>query len=219
LRLNFQASPARIARLDAEPGFQRLAESKKKDPKQRAAEEAESREEQERIRALLAGLPATLHKRCETFLEELTAAADETNAKRPVAIVKAILSALSERDETAEICKDEKGHPEPDPELRDTESVPLDAAADPADEDGVLDSVRAFFEREVAPHVPDAWINVAVRDHRDKLVGKVGYEISFTRYFYKYTPPRPLDEIEADIRVLEKEILEMLRDVTGGTQT
>jgi type I restriction enzyme M protein len=96
--------------------------------------------------------------------------------------------------------------------------VPLAAADDPAAEDGILASVRAFFDREVAPHVPDAWINTAVRDHRDKLVGKVGYEINFNRYFYKYTPPRPLEQIETDIRVLEKEILEMLRDVTGSSQ-
>lgn len=81
---------------------------------------------------------------------------------------------------------------------------------DEADADGVPASVRAFFEREVRPHVPDAWINTAIRDAKDGQVGKVGYEINFSRYFYKFQPPRPLEEIEADIRAVEKEILAML---------
>ena len=97
--------------------------------------------------------------------------------KVPAAVKRAILSALSERDETADICTDEEGRPEPDPELRDTENVPL------------TEDVQAFFEREVKPHVPDAWINTAVRDHKDGEVGKVGYEINFNRYFYQYQPP------------------------------
>jgi hypothetical protein len=104
---------------------------------------------------------------------------------------------------------------EPDPELRDTESVPLPDGDDPVDADGVPASVRAFFEREVRPHVPDAWIETARRDSRDGLVGLVGYEINFNRYFYRYTPPRPLEEIEADIRAIEGDIVRMLSEVTG----
>jgi type I restriction enzyme M protein len=118
-------------------------------------------------------------------------------------IRKAILSALSERDETAEICRDADGNPEPDPELRDTENVPL------------LEDINAYFEREVKPHVPDAWVNTGIRDDKDGEVGKVGYEINFNRYFYQYQPPRPLPEIEADIRTLENEIAAMLREVAG----
>ncbi len=72
---------------------------------------------------------------------------------------KAILSALSERDETAAICRDPSGNPEPDPELRDTENVPL------------AERVEAFFEREVKPHVPDAWIDTSRRDPKDETVG------------------------------------------------
>jgi type I restriction enzyme M protein len=119
-------------------------------------------------------------------------------------VTRAILSALSERDETAAICRDAEGHPEPDPELRDTESVPL---AEPAE---------VFFEREVKPHVPDAWIDTSRRDEKDGQVGIGGYEINFNRYFYRYTPPRPLEEIEADIRVIETDIMRMLSEVTGG---
>ena len=83
---------------------------------------------------------------------------------------------------------------EPDPRLRDFESVPLKEDTD------------AYFEREVAPHVPDAWME------RDK--DKVGYEINFNRHFHKYTPPRPLEEIDADLKEAEEEIMRLLREVT-----
>ncbi|MFC1526231.1 hypothetical protein ACFL6X_05400, partial [Candidatus Latescibacterota bacterium] len=65
------------------------------------------------------------------------------------------------------------------------------------------------------PHVSDAWIDTAKRDAKDGDVGIVGYEINFNRYFYQYTPPRPLEEIEADIQEIEKDILAMLREVAG----
>ncbi len=76
-------------------------------------------------------------------------------------------------------------------------------------------SVADYFEREVKPHVPDAWINETVRDHKDRQIGKVGYEIPLTRHFYKYTPPRLLEEIETEIANLEKDIVRMLREVVG----
>jgi hypothetical protein len=63
--------------------------------------------------------------------------------------------------------------------------------------------------------VPDAWIDTARRDPRDNQVGLVGYEINFNRYFYRYTPPRPLEEIEGDIRAIEADIVRMLAEVTG----
>ena len=84
------------------------------------------------------------------------------------------------------------------------------------DAEGVPASVRTFFEREVKPHVPDAWIDLLKRDPKDGMVGLIGYEINFNRYFYRYSPPRPLDEIEADILAIESDIVRMLREVTGG---
>ena len=126
------------------------------------------------------------------------------NLDIPAPVRKAIFSALSERDEKADICRDKDGNPEPDPELRDTESVPL------------AESVETFFEREVRPHVPDAWIDTNRRDPKDGEVGLVGYEINFNRYFYRYRPPRPLEEIEADIRGIEQDIVRMLADITGS---
>lgn len=203
LRLNFQASADRVARVEDEKGFQALAQSKKRG-EAGAKEQAEGRALQDAIRKLLASLPGSLVKDREEFERLLDAAAKKSGVKLPAPARKAILSALSERDETAAICRDKDGNPEPDPDLRDTESVPL---SEPVD---------VFFEREVRPHVPDAWIDTTKRDPRDGEVGLVGYEINFNRYFYRYTPPRPLEEIETDIRVIEGDILRMLAEVTSG---
>lgn len=204
LRLNFQASPERIERLREITAFQNLAKSKKKDKKQIAAEEAAGREQQEAILAALRTLDGTkLYKDREGFLEDLDAAFDQADVKLAAPIRKAILSAVSERDETAETCRDADGNPEPDPNLRDSENVPLN------------ESIYEYFEREVKPHVPDAWINETVRDHKDGEVGKVGFEIPLTKHFYRYTPPRPLHDIESDIAALEQDIVGMLREVVG----
>lgn len=125
--------------------------------------------------------------------------------------ILALLDTFADGESTM-VVKD--GNPEADPELRDTESVPLPPGDDPVDEDGVSASVRAFFEREVKPHVPDAWIDLSKRDSRDGLAGVVGYEINFNRHFYRYTPPRPLEEIEADIREIGADIVRMLGEIT-----
>ena len=92
---------------------------------------------------------------------------------------------------------------ESDSELRDYESVPL------------KEDILAYFDREVAPHVPDAWINRTYVDDKDGEIGRVGYEINFSRYFYRYTPPRDLAAIDADIQKLTGEIVEMLKEVAG----
>ncbi|CAJ0776352.1 type I restriction-modification system subunit M [Ralstonia chuxiongensis] len=98
------------------------------------------------------------------------------------------------RDEQGEIEKDRKGNPKPDAKLRDTENVPL------------KDDIKAYFKREVLPHVPDAWLD------EDKT--KVGYEIPFNRFFYQYTPPRPLEVIDAELQAVTSEILALLQEVT-----
>ncbi len=203
LRLNFHASPERIARLADEPGFRNLSVSKKRGPA-KAAEEAEGRKQQEAIERFLATLPQDVYKDRAEFESMLDHVSKRAGVRLPAPVRKAILSALSERDETAKICRDGDGNPEPDPELRDTENVPLG------------DDIEAFFEREVRPHVPDAWIDTDKRDEKDGQVGIVGYEINFNRYFYKYVPPRPLEDIEAEIRQVESDIVRMLRDAPGS---
>jgi type I restriction enzyme M protein len=220
LRLNFQASSERVERLKKHPTFVALAESKKrKDKDTIAAEEAEGREFQEEIiRALGRVDPDVIYKNRNAFESFLDNALEEEGVKVSGPVYKAILAALSERDPTADICTDGKGNPEPDPELRDTESVPLpdDIALplpigyeDKADNGELVELVRehclAYFETEVKPHWPDAWIDFAKT--------KAGYEIPINRHFYVYEAPRPLAAIERDIKQLEGEILDMLREV------
>lgn len=202
LKLNFEASPERIVRLDSESAFKKLAVSKKKDAGAKAAEEAAGRKRQEEIKRLLSTLPGEVFTNRAKFLEVLNAAEKAMNIKLDPPIRKAVLAALSERDDNADVCIDSKGNIESDSELRDTENVPLS------------ESITDYFAREVTPYVPDAWINTTVTDPKDGEIGKVGYEINFNRYFYKYVAPRPLDEIEADIRAVEDEILELLGQVT-----
>ncbi len=89
---------------------------------------------------------------------------------------------------------------EPDSELRDTEQVPF------LEEGGI----QTFFKRECLPYVPDAWI--------DESKTKIGYELSFTRYFYKPQPLRTLDEIKADIFAVESESEGLLEKILGGSK-
>jgi len=190
LRLNFQASAERIERLHNESAFKKLAESKKKSPAEKAAQEHAGREAQAALIAMLETMPDTLYLDRLAFLDALATAARSAHVSLDAPLRKAILSALAERDDTAAICADSKGNPEPDTSLRDTESVPLS------------DDITAYVEREVKPYAPDAWV--------DEAKTKVGYEINFNRYFYVHTPPRPLGEIEADLEASEKRILELL---------
>jgi type I restriction enzyme M protein len=97
-----------------------------------------------------------------------------------------------ERDENGEVVL-KKGKPAADSSLRDTENVPL------------KEDIDEYFKREVLPFVPDAWI--------DKDKTKIGYEIPFTRYFYKYIPPRPSDEIAVEIRELELDIDGAMKEI------
>jgi type I restriction enzyme M protein len=199
LRLNFQASPERIVRLETESAFARLATSTKKNETARLEEIETGRRRQEEIRALLGRFAQThgaaLFKDRAAFLTALRDVDRAAGVRLSAPEFKAVLAALGERDDTAEICRDRDGNPEPDAELRDTESVPL------------KESITEYFKREVLPHVPDAWI--------DESKTKVGYEIPLNRHFYRYEPPRPLEVIEADIKALEDEIKRMLGEVTS----
>lgn len=221
LRLNFQASPERIERLWQETAFANLAKSKKrKDKAEHDAEVKAGEETQRRIIEILQGLKDRRYDDRAEFEPLLKAAFKTAGEKLPAPIKKAILGALSEGDPEAAICRDAKGNPEPDTELRDSEIVPLPADIPlplpigyekNADNARLLELVRDHCEdylaREVLPFVDDAWI-----DHGKT---KVGYEIPINRHFYVYKPPRPIEEIERDIQGLEGEILDLLKRVTA----
>ncbi|MDU0294388.1 class I SAM-dependent DNA methyltransferase [Saccharothrix longispora] len=139
----------------------------------------------------LVGRPAAMRKVdfAKTLRETLVPL-----GKLPAPVDKAIWAAVSISDPEGEVQTDAKGKPLPDPDLRDNENVPLD------------EDIDAYMAREVLPHVPDAWV--------DHTKTKVGYEIPFTRHFYKYTPPRPLEEIDAELKNLEAQIQCLLSEVT-----
>lgn len=186
LRLNFQTSPERIGRVREQTAFMNLARSKKKGAEGKR-EEKEGAKLQERIIAVLQRMePGCIWKNRDEFTGALNEKFEVAGVKVPGPVRKALIEALSERDETADICQDSDGNPEPDPALRDYENVPLKGDVDD------------YMQREVLPHVADAWV-----DH-DKT--KVGYEIPFTRHFYKYEELRPVEDITAEIRSLEDQI-------------
>jgi type I restriction enzyme M protein len=225
LRLNFQLSAERIAQVQAQSAFTNLAVSKKrKNAATVVKEQAEGKALQQDIIKMLEGMAANPdiadapYRDRATFSKLLEKAIKSAGLKLTAQIKKAILAGLSERDPEAEICRDATGSPEPDADLRDTEIVPLPkgiALPLPLKHDNetghdellklVKDHCQAYLAREVLPHVPDAWI-----DHGKT---KVGYEIPLNRHFYVYQPPRPLAEIEADIKTLEQDIVAMLGKV------
>ena len=195
LRLNFAVTPDRIAVLEETRTFQGLAKTRKK-----GAAGADDAAEGARVQAgILEALRviecAAVWTNREEFADILKRAFRTANLKLPTPVFKAVLMGLSERDPEADVCRGRDGEPEPDPELRDAENVPLS------------EEIEEYFAREVLPHVPDAWI-----DHSKT---KVGYEIPFNRHFYRYEPPRPLAEIDADLKALGREIQGLLAEVAA----
>lgn len=196
LRLRWEITAEGIEALKADKKFAKLDES------QRAA--------------LLGDLESAIgvyYKFDDDFRAETMASMAQAGVKgKP--IENAIVDAFAIRDPDAEIVTEKDGYAEPDSELRDNENVPLPTGAvrfepDPTQRlatDTHVQAVEDYVEAEVHPYVPDAWV-----DH-DKT--KIGYEIPLTRHFYVYTPPRPLADIDAEIRQLESEIRELLAEVT-----
>jgi len=147
--------------------------------------------------AVIESLKATAHRvfpeetGCRDILKEILAASGVGKPGTPM--LKALVARCMVRDPAAEAVRDRSGEVVADPDLRDTETVPLS------------ERVAEYVSREVHPHVPDAWV--------DDQTGKVGYDIPFTRLFYKYTPPRPSEEIKAELREREARIRRLLEDV------
>lgn len=186
-----------------------------------AREIQEGLKKQETIRAVLATLEVKgRYMDREVFEVDMLNVVQGADIKILAPIKKAIFTALGERDPDAEICRDTKGRPEADRELRDTENIPLppgtslplpmDFGLDKPNDrlvDAFRDDIDAYVAREVLPHVPDAWVDYGKT--------KVGYEIPLNRYFYAYKPPRPLDQIEADITRLEEKIAMQLKGIVS----
>lgn len=187
LQINFQASPERLAKLADEKPLQKLGD-----------------DQQQALHDAIATLDVdTLYRNRDAFTQDLKAALKPLDFKLGAPQLKAVLNALSERDEEADLCTDKKGSPEADSSLRDNENVPLD------------ETVEDYFQREVIPHVPDAWIDQSKCDEQDGEVGIVGYEIPFNRHFYVFQPPRPLEEIDADLKACTDKIKAMIEGLSA----
>jgi len=186
LRLNFQVSPERIAKVLEE----------------KAIEKMEAPARKRLIEALQSMDASVLHRNREQFSKLLKKVLNAQDVFPSTPELKAILNALSERDPEADICL-VKGQPEADAGLRDNENVPLG------------ESVYNYFQREVIPHVPDAWIDESKRDEQDGDVGIVGFEIPFNRHFYVFQPPRPLAEIDRDLKACTDRIKQMIEGLSA----
>lgn len=145
------------------------------------------------LKSALTSIGESLFTSRPAFVKSLDAALKKADISLKPAQYKSVVQALSERDDDAQVCMAAKGKPEPDTELRDTENVPLG------------EDIHAYCEREVKPFVRDAWI--------DESKTKTGYEIPFTRFFYRYTAPRTLQAINSELESVTKEIVAMLSEV------
>ena len=194
LRLNFNTSLERLERLYQETAFINLAKSKKKNEEARAKDIEDGEKLQKSIIATLNKIDETmLYKNRDDFEKVIAKVLKKESISIKAPVKKAILNALSEKDETAEICRDKNGNPEPDSDLRDTEQIP------------VKEDIQDYFKREVLPYAPDAWID------EDKT--KVGYEIPFTKYFCKYEELGNSDETLAEIKALGNSIQESIKSL------
>lgn len=194
LRLNFQITDERIERLDEQRAFINLAKSRKRKEEEKRAEIEAGMKQQQQIKDVLRSLKSDkVYKNREEFVKDIKEAFKKEDIQLRAPLVRAIWTALSEKDETADVCMKTKKEIEADSDLRDTEIIPL------------TEDIEEYFKREVLPHVPDAWI--------DDEHTRIGYEIPFTRYFYKYKRLRPSSAIKEEIIALEKQISELLKKV------
>jgi len=186
LRLNFQTSAERIAKVLEEKALQKLDSAA-----------------QRQLTAALHTMDASAqHRNREQFTKLLKKALTAHSVNLSAPELKALMNALSERDPEADICMI-KGQPEADSGLRDNENVPLG------------ESVYDYFQREVIPHVPDAWIDESKTDAQDGEVGIVGFEIPFNRHFYVFQAPRPLAEIDRDLKTCTDRIKQMIEGLSA----
>jgi len=169
---------------------------------ERAIKKLEQAQQDQIVAALRSMDAENVYKNRDAFTKALKAALAKHDVKPAAPVLKALINALGERDGSADVCK-VRGKPEADTGLRDYENVPLGQ------------SVQEYFEREVLPHVPDAWIDESKTDSQDEQVGIVGYEIPFNRHFYVFTPPRPLEEIDRDLKISTDKIKRMIEELAA----
>ncbi|NOW04753.1 type I restriction-modification system subunit M [Clostridium beijerinckii] len=197
LKLSFKVDEEAISKVKETTQFINLAVSKKKDEAAKASEEALGKEVQNKIIEMLQSFDSNeVYLNREEFIKKVKSKAKNYDLTLGAALLKAIWSSIGERNEDADICKDSKGNPESDSSLKDTESIQL------------KEDINAYFEREVKPHVPDAYMD-------ETTFSNIGYEIPFTRHFYKYEKLRAFSDIMKEVEDLEQEIAVEIKKVLG----
>ena len=190
MQLNYQVTDERLENLYSVSAFVKLAESKKDNPALKLKEEEEGKKKQKGIVEALKTIGNKLYKNWNEFETKVNQALKKFDLKPN--FIKSIILALSEHDDTADYVLDAKGKRQTDSNLRDSEKISLGQ------------DIEKYFIKEVKPYYPDAWM--------DRKKDKTGYEINFTQYFYKYQPPRPLEEIEKDIKKVTDEIQKLIKE-------
>ena len=197
LKLSFNVTEEAIENVKNTTQFINLAVSKKKDLAVKEKEENEGRQKQEKLIKLLESFDNTLeYMDRDKFIKDLKAKSKEFDIALPAGLIKAIVNAIGVRNEDAVVCKDSKGNIESDTSLKDTESIALKY------------DVYEYFDKEVKPHVNDAYID-------ESSINNIGYEIPFTRHFYKYEELRAFEDIMKEVESLESEIALEIRKVLG----
>lgn len=198
---SFKVDEERIQKFKAESAYITLAVSNSKDPLRAEQEIIAGEKLQQEILIMLQTLTDTKWMHPKQFMDEVSKTAVNADIELTIPLKKAIKKSFGEYDENAEVVKKPNGDIEPDPDLRDYEYVPYG------------EDIQLYFKQEVEPYVKNAWINESVVDEKDGKVGKVGYEINFTRYFYEYKPPRPLEIIDSEITEFDKKIDELFKEL------
>ena len=197
LKLSFKVNEEAIEKVMETSQFINLAVSKKKDESVKTQEESLGRKEQEKLIQMLKSFDCNKeYLNREEFIKDIKVKAKSFGIALSAALLKTIWNYIGERNENADICKDAKGNIESDSSLKDTESIPL------------KEDINAYFEKEVKPHVADAYMD-------ENTFNNIGYEVPFTRHFYKYEKLRSFAEIMKEVEELEGEIALEIKKVLG----
>ncbi|HBF8686560.1 type I restriction-modification system subunit M [Clostridioides difficile] len=197
LKLSFRVNEEAIENVKNTTQFINLSVSKKKDEEVKVKEEAEGRVKQDKLLKLLESFNSEFeYMDRDKFIKDLKSKSKSYDVALSAGLIKAIVNAIGVRNEDAVVCKDAKGNIDSDSSLKDTESIAL------------KEDMYEYFEKEVKPHVEDAYID-------ESSINNIGYEIPFTRHFYKYEKLRSFDEIMKEVESLESEIALEIRKVLG----
>jgi type I restriction enzyme M protein len=203
LRCSFGINRQGLRALTQSAPFRALAKSKRKNKAEREKAEAAGREKQKHLTAVLEELGKQRFASGHALEESLALTLGRHEITLTSTILRVVLKVFSAKDQDADIWRGRDGRPLADSDLRSYERVPL--GVDP----------ESFVDQVVRSQVADAWLDESLTDKRDGGIGLVGYEVNFNRFFFRLREPRSVEEIDADILSLEREIASRVEEVAG----